>query len=177
MVSIALASILAAIAIPSYRYLINSGRTSSDMNALLGSLQAAKSEALKRGQSVVVCASSTSTVTSGGLPAPTCSTANNWQVGWFTFADTNANGLFDTGETVIAVQNALASGSTLVASGNTSTVRFNREGFVTNMSTSPNPLVITLTPAGTGGAAQKRCLAVNFVGRMTVLKAGQGVCT
>jgi type IV fimbrial biogenesis protein FimT len=174
-VTIAIVSILAAIAVPSYRYVINSSRVSSDMNSLLGSLQYARAEALKRGLAVVVCASGTSTSKDGsGNPNPTCGTVSTWQVGWFGFVDTNANGSFDTGEEVIAVQGPLASANTFVASNDTRSLRFNREGFVTGLTA---PVLISLVPPGTGVASQKRCLSVGFVGRFTVQQPGQGACT
>lgn len=172
-VSIAIVSILAAIAIPSYRFIINSGRVSSDMNALVGTLQFARSEAIRRGLSVTVCASATSTVTTNGTPSPTCATASNWQVGWVSFVDVNNSASFDTGDTVVSVQGPLESGNTLVASGSTVALRFNREGFVSGLTS--GPVLITLTPPN-NGATQKRCLSVSSVGRLRQLKPATGIC-
>lgn len=175
MVSVAVIAVLAAIAVPSYRYVINSGQVSSDMNSLVGALQFARAEALKRGLAVVVCASTTSTAKNAtGAPAPSCSNANTWQTGWFTYVDADGSGVFGSGDEVIGIQAALASANTFVASNNTSSIRFNRQGFIAGLSA---PVLVTLTPPGTGVASQKRCLAVGSVGRLTVQKPGEGSCT
>ena len=173
LISIALLAILASIAVPSYRYVINSGRISSDMNALVGTLQLARAEAIKRGLAVTVCASSTSTNAVTASPPPSCSGVTTWQVGWIGFVDTNGSGSFDSGDTLVAVQGPLASKNTFVADNNTTAVKFNREGFVSGLAA--NPVTLTLSPPS-NAATQKRCLAVGSVGRLTVLSPAAGVC-
>ena len=173
LISIALLSILASIAIPSYRSVINSGRISSDMNALVGTLQLARAEAIKRGLSITVCASANSTNPSTGSAPPSCSGVTTWQVGWIGFVDINGSGSFDSGDTLIAVQGPFASKNTFVADNATSAIRFNREGFVSGQTA--NPVTLTLTPPS-NAASQKRCLAVGSVGRLTVLSPAAGSC-
>ena len=177
MVSVAILAILAAIAVPSYRFVINSGQVSADMNALVGTLQLARAEAIKRGLAVAVCASNTSTNvgTNGKANAnpPACTGVNTWQVGWFSFVDFNNNGSFDGTDTLIAVQGPLASSNTLVADDGTSIVRFNREGFVSGLAASA--VTLTLSPVS-NAAVQKRCLFVGSAGRLAVLQPAPGVC-
>lgn len=172
MVSIAILAILAGIAVPSYRFVINSSRISSDMNALVNTLQLARAEAIKRGLSVTVCASSTSTNSQSGTTPPTCSGVTTWQVGWFAFVDSNNSGTFDSGDVITAVQGPLASRNTFVADNSTSIIKFNREGFVSGLTTT---VTLALTPPG-AATTQRRCLAVGSGGRLTVQQPGMGNC-
>src|SRR5690348_14373151 len=58
MFAIVIIAVLMAIADPSYRYITNSNRMAAEVNGLLGDMQYARSEAIKRGQNVTVCESS-----------------------------------------------------------------------------------------------------------------------
>jgi type IV fimbrial biogenesis protein FimT len=51
----AIVAILLGIGVPSYKYITNSSRMSSEVNNLLGDLMYARGEALKEGQYVTVC--------------------------------------------------------------------------------------------------------------------------
>ena len=110
----------------------------AELNAFVGDLQFARSEAIKRGQFVTMCASST-----GGA----CLGANttNWSPGWIVFTDTNNNDAVDGSESVIRIQAALQGGDRLV-SNSSGAVTFNRNGFSGNAQTlvlnnSTNPIV------------------------------------
>lgn len=69
MITIAVVAILAAIASPSFRSLINSSRLSSGANELIATMQLAKAEAVRRNGKVTVCASSNGS---------SCSGSNDW---------------------------------------------------------------------------------------------------
>ncbi len=71
MVTIAVVAILAAIAVPSFRSVINSSRLTSHANELVASLQLARSEAIKRNTRVSVCGSADGATCGGGW-------SNNW---------------------------------------------------------------------------------------------------
>ena len=58
MVTLAVASILAVIALPSFRDLLRKNQVSSANNALLADLSYARSEAITRGNIVSICPSS-----------------------------------------------------------------------------------------------------------------------
>lgn len=67
MITIVVAAILVAIALPSFRDVIHRNQVSSASNALLGSLAYARAEAITRGQIVSMCpGSKASGCTSGG---------------------------------------------------------------------------------------------------------------
>jgi type IV fimbrial biogenesis protein FimT len=160
---ITIVAILFALGVPSYQYVTNSNRISSEVNGLLGDMQYARSEAIKEGQTVTVCASTNST---------TCSGSSSWQNGWIAFSDPNSNAAVDAGETLLRVQRAFAPGDTFVATPSTSAVSFNREGFALGLN---NTVTITLH-AVSANASSTRCLAVNLVGQLTTEAAGVGAC-
>ena len=154
----AIVAILLGIGVPSYRYITNSYRMSSEINGLLGDLQFARAEAIKEGQTVTVCASVQMKNCTGG--------ANNWDRGWLVFSNPN-NGPQPPAGSVLRVQDALTGSNpdTLTADNNVNSVSFNREGFATTAAGFPNT-TITLREA-TGNAAWTRCLWITPVGLMT----------
>lgn len=95
MVTIAVAAIIAAIAVPSFQSTIRSNRAATTANELLASLMLARSEAIRNGSSAGICPSANGT---------TCS--NDWSAGWLVWSDTDGNGNLDGTETVIRYSQA-----------------------------------------------------------------------
>lgn len=161
--AISIAAIMAAIGVPSFRFVTVSNRMSSEVNLLLGDMQFARGEAIKRGLPVVVCISTngTSCVTSGAT----------WSGGWIVFADNNSNNALDTGEPVIRVQKAFGNSDSFVAdsTSNLRAITFNREGFATSLA---NTATISLHDS-TNNSAYTRCLAVNRVGLLLTQRYNQ----
>lgn len=159
--------ILAAIAIPSFRYVTNANRIAAEANGLLGDMQYARAEAVKEGQTVTVCVST---------DQASCSANNtNWQNGWIVFSDVNGNQTVDKGtDTVLRVQLPFTGTDTFVANNNVAAVTFNREGFATGGGIA-NGAVITLhaTPLTN---ASTRCLSVTLVGLVSVLTYDGVIC-
>ncbi len=100
----ALAAVLAAMAIPSMSRMLGEQRAASRANALLGSLQLARAEAIKHNGRVVLCKSS------DGLD---CSATGGWEQGWIVFRDTNNNAKRDLGEPVLQHHAGAAQGLAL----------------------------------------------------------------
>jgi type IV fimbrial biogenesis protein FimT len=94
MLTIAIAAVLAAVAIPNMRDFIRNNRLSAGSNDLLRSLQLARSEAIKRQQVVAVCASD-----APNLDAATCSDGK--LTGWLVFVDANNDWQRNTGEEIL----------------------------------------------------------------------------
>lgn len=94
MLTIAVAAVIAAVAIPNMRDFIRNNRLAAGSNDLLRSLQMARSEAIKRQQVIAVCASS-----APDLEDPSCSDGK--LTGWFVFVDANNNWQRDTGEEIL----------------------------------------------------------------------------
>jgi type IV fimbrial biogenesis protein FimT len=167
LVTLTIISILAAIAIPSFKYVTTSNRIATEVNRLLGDMQFARAEAIKEGQSVTVC------VSSDGL---TCTGTTNWHNGWIVFMDTNNNGAVDGGEQVLRTQVAFTGGDTFVADQGFTRAIFNRLGYANTNSL--NTATVKLHDS-TATAVWKRCLAISPVGMTTTQKAvpAQGNCT
>lgn len=161
--------IIAAIGVPSFKYVTTSNRISSEINGLLGDMQFARSQAIKQGQTVTVCSSSNST--SGN---PTCNVGaagNTWNTGWIVFLDSNGNQQVDPGEQVIRVQPPFNSTDTLISSVAYAAATYNRLGYApTNWN---NTITINLHDA-TNTSAWTRCLAITPSGSVTTEQYGAG---
>lgn len=94
MVTLFIAAILMAIAIPSFETLINNSRMNSAYSSLVTELNYARSEAVQRNTSVTICASSNQA---------TCSNTNNWHLGRLVFVDVNGNGAVNAEDTLLKV--------------------------------------------------------------------------
>jgi type IV fimbrial biogenesis protein FimT len=167
-------AVMAAIAIPSFRYVTTSNRIASEVNQLLGDMRFARTEAIKEGQTVTVCSSTNPTAST-----PTCSTVNSWQTGWIVFSDPNNLKAIPAGGAPLRVQPSLNtaynSSDTITATNNVSAVTFNREGFgATNGSstTATTWLQVHSTPAS---IQWTRCLQVTPIGMVTVVTTSTAV--
>jgi type IV fimbrial biogenesis protein FimT len=164
---IAIVTILLMVGVPSFQYVTTANRISGEVNGLIGDMQFARAEAIKEGQTVVVC------VSNGNAATPGCGTGNSWQNGWVVCSDPAGDGTCDAGQPVFRVQNAFTSTDTFQASGGTSTVTFNREGFAVGL---PGIVTIALHNV-TNVTSYTRCLAISAVGTLAVQTAGVGSCT
>ena len=115
MIAVALIAIVAAIATPSFSFMITNNRMASEVNQFVGSLHFTRSEAIKRGENVRVCTS---------VDGASCDASNDWTNGWIAIVDSSS--------TVLKVYPALRGGDTLIGDGNTGdAIRFNANGFAT----------------------------------------------
>lgn len=165
MVSVAIGAILLGIGTSSYKYVTNSNRVSTEVNALLGDLMLARSEAIKQGVNVITCPPNS---TSTG-----CASVNTWHSGWMMWADVNGDGSYTAGtDVLIRVQKAFTSTDTFTSGNSVYSVVFNREGFAINQpSTSNNYITITLHTAPTNNQ-WTRCLQVGTYGALTTERYG-----
>lgn len=109
LITLAIASTLIALAVPTFKHLTARTRITAQVNGLLTDLHLARSEAIKRGQPVVLCKSQ---------DGQRCAGDAAWHEGWVMFVDGNDNHLADPNETVIRVQGTQPSVEThLNASG------------------------------------------------------------
>jgi type IV fimbrial biogenesis protein FimT len=163
---IVIVGILAAISIPSFKYVTTANRTTAEVNALLGDMQFARSEAIKEGQTVTVCSSSTGTSCIGS------SGGTAWQNGWIVFLDSNGNKTVDTGEAILRWQKAFSSTDTFTASAASFyATTFNREGYA------PTGVGTTITinlHDSTNNSQWTRCLAITPIGSPSTERYGVG---
>jgi type IV fimbrial biogenesis protein FimT len=139
--------ILAAIAVPSFKSIIQNNAIVANHNELVASLSYARSEAIKRVTSVTVCSSTNNT---------SCAASNNWSTGWIVFDDPNANGTVDAGETIIQAKNGAIGGVTLNGATGLNAVRFTGTGMI---STAASTFTVQ-KPGCTGDNAREIAIAV-----------------
>lgn len=82
--------------------LVQDSRMTAMTNQLMGELNLARSEAIKRGLPVSLCASTTGSE---------CQESREWNTGWIMFSDANGNGKLEFDESVLHVQQETASRS------------------------------------------------------------------
>jgi type IV fimbrial biogenesis protein FimT len=161
MTVITIGAVLLGLATSSFKYVTNANRVSTEVNALLGDLMLARSEAIKQGVNVVTCPKSTTAIScvSGG--------STSWQGGWIVFADNDGNNSYGTGDLLLRVQNAFtAPGDTFQSSDSVQFIAYNREGFATGLPTnSSGYITITLHTSSTNNQ-WTRCLQVGTYGAL-----------
>ena len=149
--TVTIAGILAAIAVPSYNNLINKNQQSSALNLFLGELHFARSEAVKRSKQVMLCPSAN---------ANTCTSAasSSWNLGWIIFIDDNQNSQRDNTEELIRIAGQLDNRLTLLSSADVK----NRLRY------RPNGLSLetgTFTFCESRGPPQAQAIIINATGR------------
>lgn len=124
MLTLAVAAVLAAIAVPNMRDFIRNNRLTAVANDLLRSMQVARSEAIKRQRWVAVCASAN--------PAAAAAICSNGAFGgWIVFEDTNGDWEIGAGEEIIE-RHDLVHASISLVHDNDSIFSFAPSGFPTS---------------------------------------------
>lgn len=121
-ITLGIAGILSASAVTAGDFLQRNSIT-ANINTLFSDMSLARSEAIKRGERVVLCK---------GTGNATCATVANWNDGWTVFVDIDADDSLDTGEPVIRVQSPTPTQTMVYApSGNTDKtyLRYKADGF------------------------------------------------
>lgn len=133
LITIVVLTILLATGVPAFQSFIKNNRVTSQINGHVSVIQHARSEALKRGTNMVVCASD---------DQATCTGKDTWTDGWILFSDVNNSDtpdLVDTGkcleteDCIVATRTRLPSGSTLTS--DVGFVRFLPTGLADNSAT------------------------------------------
>lgn len=126
MITIAVAGVLLTLAAPAYQDFIANSKRTAAVNDLLADFQIARSSSVSRNSRIVVCSSSNGT---------SCANNDNWDIGWITFDDADADGVKDGGEVILSSHEPTPQ--------NTTTSIFRAVAY------RPNGRVITYTPVGT----------------------------
>jgi type IV fimbrial biogenesis protein FimT len=104
LVTVAVVIVLLVMGVPEYQRMTENNRQVSAINSIVGDLNLARSEAVKQGRTVTLCASN---------DGATCNTSN-WEAGWIVFTDLDRDNVVDAGIDVLLSRNgALPSGLTL----------------------------------------------------------------
>ena len=144
-------AILLAIASPGLASLTSANALSGAQGELAAAMMLARSEALRRGTPVGV----TATVPLRGA---------EFSGGWTVFVDANANGTYETGETIVRQRPAFAGDVRIGTTSGVTVLTFNGRGFLT-----PSAMV-TFTVCSSLAAKSYR-LRVEPVGLADVLEA------
>lgn len=126
MIVVTIMVILMTIGVPSFRTLYQNNRQTLMTNEMVGSLQLARSESIKRGQTVTVCR-----VADPTIAEPVCGSGSNWSSGWIVFADDAAAvGTFEVAtDTIIQRNQGVQEGQNLIGNNNVAVrVSFNEVG-------------------------------------------------
>lgn len=163
--TMAIMAVLMAVAVPSLRSLMNSSKLTAASNALLWSMYLARSEAIKRGNRVVLCK------TSDGLA---CAERGGWEQGWMVFHDIDNNGERDRNEAVI--QRMLPLAPSLRLTGNSTVSKY-----VSFLSTGGTKMIGGAFQAGTLtvcnlSAGEGRQIVLNAAGRARIQKVSSTSC-
>ncbi len=86
MIAVAVAGVLAAVALPSFDAMIKTNCMTTATNALISSIQGARSEAVKLKRSVIITALNPG------------DSSNAWGTGWTVWRDADSDGTMDSGE-------------------------------------------------------------------------------
>lgn len=101
-------AIMVSMGMPWFITVTKSSVMTSAVNSFLADVRFARSEALRRGGGVVMCRSNAPEAT-----VPVCNgntgATTGWQSGWIIFHDRNADGVFQSTDTLLRVQSAITS--------------------------------------------------------------------
>jgi len=151
MVVLAIAAIVLWQAVPNFREFVARNRLDGAAQAMLVSLQIARSEAMRRGEQVTMRLSG-------------AAGSRNWGGGWIAFVDGNRNGELDADEEIVIEQAALTSPLSLFSSSSfDTTVAFSRDGRLTGAGG-----VFVVCEGGVlteDGRSRSRAVVVNGAGR------------
>lgn len=139
LITIAIAGILSAIAIPNYKMLMANGRATTYTNQLISDLRYARSLAILENNLVAICQTT-------GIGSTTCDgTTTSWQKGWSVVSTTTGSirRNFQFNSTMTAVTNAGIS----LSGGAQPSFSFNGNGMTSPLPTATS-YTFSITPSG-----------------------------
>lgn len=125
-VSLAVVSILVTTGVPAFSSIIQSNRINESAFDMLGTINLARTEAVKRRTRVVLCRSADPT-----LATPGCGgSANTWTTGWLVFASGDSNNTYEAGtDTLLGIGLADSSNLTVITnSTSNNNLEYNSDG-------------------------------------------------
>ena len=118
MIAIAVAAIVLTLGVPSFGRVIERNQLSAYTNQLVSSLHFARSEAVRRNQSIKVCHSNNASACNG----------TGYEDGWIIFIDDDSDDTVDPAEELIRVNEKLPSNYTFNVNGGMDSFSFNAKG-------------------------------------------------
>jgi type IV fimbrial biogenesis protein FimT len=167
LVTVCIAGVLAAVAIPFAISVGTSMRLSSYANGFLSHLVLARSEAIKRNAPVVMCKSA---------DGAACSADGGWEQGWIVFHDPSGNGSREADEPVVQRVEGLPPGFRLRGNLNVARyVSFVPSGATRTAAGAFQAGTLTVCRASLD-AAEARQIVISAVGRPRVQKVTLASC-
>lgn len=164
MMAIAVIGVVLAVTIPSFNEFRLNNRMTGAANDLLGALNLARSEAIKRQQPVAFC----------GSPAPNADppTCNNALTGWVVWVDGNNNGAVDAAEPVVGTHEPLS--TALSVTTNFNVISYAATGFVQGFGPATRGVLLCdqRGDAAPNDQLRKRILSLSPTGRPAVIRIG-----
>lgn len=157
MVTTAVAAILLAAAVPSFRTVVMDNRLVAQSNQFVGAVNLARSTAVRYQRNATACASA-----NYDAAVPTCASSTDWSNGFIVWVDKDRDAVTDANE-VVSVFGPLASGMTFTSAG-TAGFTYDARGF----GNAGDDLTMCDTRTGEMG----RLIRVNAVGRTNVSRQG-----
>jgi len=108
MITVAIAAILVILGIPAFNSTIKQNRLATQVNEIVTMFNLARSEAVKRGNTVSVCTTS---------DQASCDDDATWAQGAIIFSDLNGDGSVDDDDVIIRVTDAMSGNSTVDYAG------------------------------------------------------------
>lgn len=161
-VSVTVLGILVGLAVPQFTDFVRNSRRAAVLNELVGSLNLARSEAIRRGITVSMCKTSDGTACLTGA-------GDTWAAGWLIFANSDGDNppVFDVGETDLRVRTeATAAYSIRPSAGVIDFISFNADGSVASAG--------SFTYCDARGVTRARAVVVSPVGRVRLSRDTNG---
>lgn len=148
-VTMVVAGILLAIAVPSFQSVIRNNQLATQANEFVSAINLARSEAVTRGTRVAVCKSANGT---------SCTTSGDWAQGWIVFADPDNDAKVNNANEIIRVREKLDGQMSLIGTGDVANyVSFLSNGFSQTVAGAPQKGDFTLK-----SAAGSKTIVVNL---------------
>lgn len=161
LVVVAIIAILSAIAAPSFLPATQKFRVLGEASSLLNTITFTRSEAIKRGIPITMCASAN---------GASCLSSNEWHKGWIVFTDEDGD---QTVGTILKVQPSIKGSDTITPDSAISSVSFNRDGFAMNLPVSVLTFAIHTSPANSNAT---QCVVIKKTGRLQLQPPGSENC-
>lgn len=166
MITVAIVGIIAGLGVPSFLEIIRQNRASSAANDLVASLNLARSEAIKRGQTVTVCNS-----TDISSDTPSCADEISWDQGWLIFVDIDHDGIVDSGaDTALKIGQPSSTGFSISETDDQTYFTFQPNGLILKNTDDDNTSGELVICVGTA----KRTIHLGTTGRARIEK---GTCS
>lgn len=165
LMTMAIVGISLGMAVPGLTGLIRDNRMSAVLNDFVTDLNLARSEAIKRGSRITLCAS---------RDQQHCTDNGDWSQGWIVFADPDDNGRRDSTETLLRIHPAIVDKHTSFI-GNRNlrhSISYVGSGFSRRPSGAPQNGTLVLCDRR-GFEAHARAIVLNHTGRPSSMPASE----